>query len=104
VIVYEMISGVLPFQGRPIEILNAMLKRDPPPFAERVPDLIVEPLLELFCRKLMARDLAHRFENARHALHVLKLIETDPEAAGPALGIMAVDKALAVVSLPPPKP
>ena len=103
VIVYEMIAGILPFEGRPIEILTAMLKRDPPPFAERVPDLIVEPLLELFCRKLMARDLAHRFENARHALHVLKLIETDPEAAGPALGIMAVDKALAVVSLPPPK-
>jgi len=103
VLVYEMISGVLPFEGRPIEVLAAILKRDPPPFAERVPDLIVDPLLERFCRKLMARDLAHRFDNARQALHVLKLIETDREAADPALGVMAVDKALAVVSLPPPK-
>ena len=104
VMVYEMIAGVLPFQGRPLDILAASLKRDPPAIAERVPGLIPDPLLELFCRKLMARDLARRFSSARHALDVLKLIETDPDAARISLGIMDVQRALAVVSLPaPPK-
>jgi serine/threonine protein kinase len=100
VMVYEMISGVVPFFGRPIDVLTAKLKRDPPRFADRVPDLIVDPLLERFCRKLMARELPQRFDNARHALHVLKLLETDHAAAGPALGIMDVEKALSIVSLP----
>jgi len=105
VMMYEMLSGVLPFEGRPLEILAASLKRDPLPIAQRVPGLILaEPLLELFCRKLMARDLARRFSSARHALDVLKLVATDPALAGPALGIMDVEKALAVVSLPPPPP
>ena len=103
VMVYEMIAGVPPFDGRPMDVLAAKLKRDPPPFADRVPDLIVDPLLERFCTKLMARKLADRFTTARQALHVLKLLETDPAAAGPALGIMDVEKATAVVSLVPPK-
>jgi len=100
VMVYEMIAGVVPFEGRPIEVLAAKLKRSPLSFADRVPNLIVDPLLERFCRKLMERDLATRFESARHALHVLKLLQTDRANAGPALGIMDVEKALAVVSLP----
>ncbi|MDB4962819.1 MAG: serine/threonine protein kinase [Myxococcales bacterium] len=106
VMVYEMISGVVPFHGRPLDVLTAKLKRDPPQFADRVPDLIVEPILERFCRKLMARERSQRFDNARHALHVLKLLETEPAAAGAALGIMDVEKALSIVSLPgrPDKP
>lgn len=48
----------------------------------------------------MERDLEKRFASARHALHVLKLVETDLANADPALGIMDVAKALAVVSVP----
>ncbi len=103
-ILYEMIAGVSPFEGRPIEILHARLKRDPPPFAERVPSLIVDPNLDLFVRKLLARKPADRFASARAALQVLKLLETDPAAVGLALGIMDVEKALALVSLPWPPP
>lgn len=103
VIMYEMLSGVLPFDGRPLDVLAAALKRDPPPISARVPHLILaEPLLERFCQKLMARDLSRRFSSARHALDVLRLVQTDREAARPALGIMDVERALAVVSLPPP--
>ncbi len=102
VMVYEMLAGVLPFEGRPLEILAASLKRDAPSIATRVPGLVPDPMLELFCRKLMARDVARRFTSARHALEVLALYETDPEAARLSLGIMDVPKALAVVSLPPP--
>jgi serine/threonine-protein kinase len=105
VMMYEMLAGVLPFEGRPLDILAASLKRDPPAIAARVPGLILaEPLLELFCRKLMSRDLPKRFSSARHALDVLKQIQTDPESARPALGLMDIKRAIAVVSLPPPPP
>ncbi len=102
VMVYEMLTAVLPFKGRPLDILAASLKRDPPAMADRVAGLNVDPLLELFCRKLMARDLAKRFSSARHALQVIEMLETEPHNAGPSLGIMNVEKALAVVSLPWP--
>ena len=45
------------------------------------------------------------FSSARHALMVLDMIAHDRASAGAALGIMDVEKALAVVSLPtPPSP
>ncbi len=101
IIVYEMLCGELPFKGSALDIAIANINKDAPPMAERVPGLIVEPLLEAFCRKLMARKLVDRFTTARGALEVLDLIASDPTAAGPALGIMDLEKALAMVSLTP---
>ena len=100
VIVYEMLSGELPFKGRPLDIAIANINQDPPPMADRVPGLLVEPLLETFCRKLMARKLADRFASAREALDVLGLIAGDPAAAGAAMGIMDVETAFATIGLP----
>ena len=101
-ILYEMLAGVPPYDGRPIDLLGKKLRMDPPAFAERVPDIMIDPMLERFCRKLLERQPEHRFQTAREALNVLKLLETDVRAAAPFLGIMDVEKALAVVSLPPP--
>jgi len=98
VIVYEMLAGQLPFTGNAIEIALANIGRDPPPIATFNSD--VDPLLELFARKLMARKLPRRFESAAEAYRVLELIETDRRAAGLALGITDADAALAVISLP----
>jgi eukaryotic-like serine/threonine-protein kinase len=100
VIVYEMLSGRVPFDGKSIEVVIANTTKDPPPIATRAPGLIVDPLLEAFCRKLMARKLETRFASARAALDALALIETDPRAAGPFVGITDVEKALALISLP----
>ncbi len=100
VIVYEMLAGRLPFDGKAIEVVIANTVKDPPPIAKRVPGLIVDPLLEAFCKKLMARKLDDRFASARAALDTLALIVSDPHAAGPFVGIMDVEKALAVISLP----
>ncbi len=100
VIVYEMLAGKLPFQGSAIDIAIANINKDPPPIATRAPGVLVDPLLEAFCRKLMARRLEARFASARDAIEVLELIATDPKSAGPRLGLMDVAKALAVVSLP----
>jgi serine/threonine protein kinase len=101
-IMYEMLSGVVPYEGKALDVLTAKLKRDVPPIAERVPSLIVDPLLERFCRKLASRDRERRFSSARHALIILEMIGSDRSSAGAALGIMDVEKALRVVSLPPP--
>jgi eukaryotic-like serine/threonine-protein kinase len=100
VIVYEMLTGRAPFDGKSIEVVIANTTRDPPPMAKRVPGLIVDPLLEAFCRKLMSRKLDYRFASAPVALGALSLIEQDPSAAGPFVGIMDVEKALALISLP----
>ena len=99
-ILYELLTGLLPFVGRPVQILYAKLKRDPPPMAEREPSRDYDPLLELFVRKLLAREPEQRFANARAALGALHLIVHEPANAGPAVGLMDVERALAVVALP----
>jgi serine/threonine protein kinase len=102
VIVYEMLSGKWPFEGSAIEIAIANIGQDPPPIAQRAPDVTVDPLLERFARQLMARRLINRFGTAHEALQVLDLIAEDRVEAALALGIMNVKRALDVVSLPPP--
>jgi serine/threonine protein kinase len=100
VIVYQMLAGTVPFEGSAIEIALANIGKDPPPISTFVAD--VDPVLEAFARKLMARRLTQRFQNAREALHVLELIEHDRPAAALALGFMDVATALSIVSLPDP--
>ncbi|HUS33172.1 MAG TPA: serine/threonine-protein kinase [Kofleriaceae bacterium] len=102
VMMYEMLSAELPFEGRPADVLTAKLRRDPPKLEDRVPGLLVDPLLERFCFKLIARHADQRFTSARHALKTLELLATDRAAAGLELGEMDVKKAMETISLPPP--
>jgi len=101
VIAYQMLAGVTPFAGSSVEVAISNMTKDPPSIAERAA-VEVEPLLERFTRKLMARNPSHRFLSASAALAVLELLERDPAAAGAALGVMDAGKAMAVVALPPP--
>ncbi len=100
VIVYEMLAGKPPFEGTSMEIAVANISRDPPPIAKRAPNREVDPALELYARKLMARRADARFDTAKDALAMLDLIERSPKEAQLALGKMDVEKALAVISLP----
>jgi serine/threonine-protein kinase len=102
VIVYEMLAGLTPFDGTAMEIAIANINCDPPPIARRAPGVTVDPLLEAFARRLMARELADRVASTQDALALLELVEHDREHAALALGIMDVAKALGVVSLPAP--
>ena len=102
IMMYEMIAGTLPFEGKPPDVLAARMKREVPAIAEVAPALIVDPLIERFIRKLLARKVDKRFENARAALTVLGLLQTDRGAAGAMLGVMDVETALALISLPQP--
>ena len=103
VMVYEMLAGKQPFDGTSMEIVLANISLDPPPIAERT-SYDVDPVLEAFARKLMARSLCDRFTSARDALAMLELIESDRDAAARALGITPVARTIptgtATVRLP----
>lgn len=87
IIVYEMLCGKLPFDGTGAEVARANLLLDPPPISERVPYLDVDPLLEAFARRLMAKKRDLRPATAKVARELLDLIEKDREAAAAALGV-----------------
>ena len=64
VILYEMLAGVLPFEGRPLVIARQNLAAEPPPICERVPGLFVDPALESIALKLMEKRREDRFQTA----------------------------------------
>ncbi|HUS29819.1 MAG TPA: protein kinase [Kofleriaceae bacterium] len=85
VIMYELLAGMPPFPGSSLDVALANVSKDAPTIAERA-GIDVDPLLEAFMRKLMARRLETRFSSAREALDVLALIEIDRMAAARVLG------------------
>ena len=87
IVVYEMLSGKLPFDGTGAEVARANLLLDPPLIAQRVPYLEVDPLLEAFARRLMAKKRDSRPATAKAAREILDLIERDRAAAAVALGV-----------------
>ena len=87
IMVYEMLCGKLPFDGSGAEVARANLLLDPPLISERVPYLEVDPLLEAFARRMMAKKRDLRPATAKVARELLDLIEKDREAAAAALGV-----------------
>lgn len=84
---YEMLTGRMPFDGDGVDVARANLMLDTPPMGIRVPFLDIDPLLEMFTRKLMKRSRDERFQTAAEARDMLDLIASDREAAAAALGI-----------------
>lgn len=99
VILFEMLSGTTPFEGSAMEIVIANMNEDVPAIASRAPHANADPVLELFMRRLAARDPARRFASAQDALAMLDLIEQDPVEASLLLGKIDIARALAVVWL-----
>lgn len=87
IVVYEMLAGRLPFDGSGAEVARANLLVEPPPIRQRVPHLEVDPLLEAFARRLMAKKRSARPATAKAARELLELIERDRAAAAVALGV-----------------
>ncbi|HEX5059037.1 MAG TPA: protein kinase [Kofleriaceae bacterium] len=87
IMIYEMLSGKLPFDGSGVEVARANLLMDPPPIAERVPYLEVDPLLEAYANRLMAKKRDRRPATAKAARELLDLIERDRPKAAAALGV-----------------
>ncbi|MBI1915443.1 MAG: HEAT repeat domain-containing protein [Planctomycetes bacterium] len=59
VILYELLTGRLPFSGTVGQIFADVLGREPAPPSRHRPDL--DPALEAVCRKAMAKDARARF-------------------------------------------
>ena len=62
VILYQMLSGDLPFQGSLVTVLGQIVTQEPRPLRELRAD--VDPTLEQICRKSMAKKPADRFADA----------------------------------------
>jgi eukaryotic-like serine/threonine-protein kinase len=103
VMMYEMISGITPFDGTAMEVALLKIDKDPPPFSERAPHVVVDRVLEAYMRVLLAREPKNRPATAQMALEMLELYERDRLAAASVLGIIDVDRALATISLPEPR-
>jgi eukaryotic-like serine/threonine-protein kinase len=64
VVLYEMVTGRLPFDGRsPTDTLVAILDRDPPPFAQYVPD--APDALQEVVTDALTKDVDARFQTAK---------------------------------------
>ncbi len=80
VILYELLAGVIPFDGAGIEIARQHLVLTPPAIAERVPGLVVDPVLESLAFWLMAKKPADRPASAAVVVEVLRQLARAPEA------------------------
>ena len=98
VICYEMLAGVMPFEGTGAEVARAYLSREIPPMKQRAPDADVDPLLEAFTRTLLARSRDERPSTARAARLLLEQIERDRPGAARQLGVELRDPPRAATS------
>ncbi|HET7293505.1 MAG TPA: protein kinase [Vicinamibacteria bacterium] len=85
VVLYELVSGQHPFQGRnAVEVLDKVLHADPPPLRSRFDDpraAALEPVV----RRMLARDPSARYADLRGACADLGLVRRGavlPEASG----------------------
>ena len=89
VILYEMLAGVLPFEGAAIDIARQHLAAIPPAIADRVPGLESDPLLEALAFWMMAKRPAERPIDAMTVVELLRLMARDRDAARRQLGLPA---------------
>jgi serine/threonine-protein kinase len=82
VIAYELLAGVAPFEGTGLEVIVANITQEPPSIATRS-GVDVDPVLEAFVRRLMARDAGDRFASAHDALLELDRISAAPLPVAP---------------------
>ena len=79
VVLYEMATGQLPFQGRSEYELTAAILRSPPqPFPAQVP-----PILRAIILRCLAKEPSQRYQRAGEARAALEAIQSDLIAAGP---------------------
>jgi serine/threonine-protein kinase len=72
VLLFEMLSGRLPFEGRPADQLKMHLAAPVPPLAHLLPNHRVSPELELLLQRAMAKQREQRFQDAAEMLTALE--------------------------------
>lgn len=78
VVFYEMLAGTRPFRGEtPLEIVSSILKDEPAPLREFLPD--APPELERIVGKMLRKNADERFQTAGELLAELKNLRRDAE-------------------------
>ena len=90
-ILYEMLAGVLPFDGNPVEVARKNLGADPPRITQRVPGLVVDRHLQALAFWLMEKRPEARPQRAAEVVELVRLIETDPATASGRLRLGEID-------------
>jgi hypothetical protein len=80
VVLYQMLTGRLPFEGPPVAVLHRIVHEDPPPPRQFRPDL--DPALEAVILRALRKDPAERFAAAREFAAALG--RPSPAAPAPA--------------------
>ena len=71
VVLYQMLCGRLPFDGKGPELVRKNMSVEPPAIAHRVPGVVVDPTLETIAFQLMAKRPEHRFQQASEVIQTL---------------------------------
>ena len=75
VVIYEMLAGKPPFDGRPVEIAHKNISQPVPRIAQRSPGAAVPPELERVVRRLLEKAPADRFQSAEDLCAALDAVE-----------------------------
>jgi serine/threonine-protein kinase len=82
VVLYELLTGHLPFEGGPIHVLlYNVINTPPPPPSEFRPDL--DPQLEEICLRALAKDPEERFPGCREFADALRAWQSFQGSPGP---------------------
>jgi len=84
---YEMLTGVLPFDGDGVDVALANISAPTPPMSTRAPGVAVDPLLEELTRRLLAKSPDERPATAHDVRELLDRIESDRAGAAAELGV-----------------
>ncbi|HEX5062909.1 MAG TPA: serine/threonine-protein kinase [Kofleriaceae bacterium] len=86
-ICYELLTGLLPFDGSGVDIARANMQTPTPPIAERAPGVRVDPVLEAIVRTLLAKNREDRPASGSAALELFELYERDRASCALLLGV-----------------
>ncbi|HEY5924762.1 MAG TPA: serine/threonine-protein kinase, partial [Kofleriaceae bacterium] len=87
-ICFELLTGVLPFEGSGVDVARANLQTPTPPMIERNRDVSVDPVLEAIVRKLLAKDPDDRPPSGNAARELFELYERDRTSCALLLGVV----------------
>jgi serine/threonine-protein kinase len=73
VILYEMLTGVRPFEAETkVALLGMKVTSDPPTLASKNPDIRPSDSIETLVRRMLDKEAAHRFQDAREILEAIE--------------------------------
>jgi eukaryotic-like serine/threonine-protein kinase len=98
-LMYEMLTGELPFEGEMMTLLTKHIMEPVPPMAERAPAVTVPEPVEAVVRKLLEKDPNSRYQNARALVEAIDKAAVESGLDMPSL--TPISDRLSAAALPP---